>query len=263
MADNLLTAPSSVSPAAAPRVPDKFRDPRTGEIRVDALLKSYLELERRLSAAGTAANVAPDSDQPGEPARDSGGFMFDPADPVHRAQVLKALGVPDGPDGYCIDCAHGLFTPDTEINQSLHSAGFTPEQAQMVYDLAAQRLVPMVKTLASEFEAEGQLRQLVDHFGGQDKWREVSRQILVWARRNLPAPAVEALSTTTEGVLALYRLMRGGEPSPLRSQGQATTTNEADLHKIMRDPRYWRDRNPEVVAKVTDGFRRLYPDRPA
>ena len=29
---------------------------------------------------------------------------------------------------------------------------------------------------------------------------------------------------------------------------------------MMRDPRYWRDRNPEFVARVTDGFRRLFPD---
>ena len=30
-------------------VPEKFLDPATGEIRVEALLKSYLELEKRLS----------------------------------------------------------------------------------------------------------------------------------------------------------------------------------------------------------------------
>jgi hypothetical protein len=28
----------------------------------------------------------------------------------------------------------------------------------------------------------------------------------------------------------------------------------------MRDPRYWRDRNPELIAQVTDGFQRLYPN---
>ena len=37
--------------------------------------------------------------------------------------------------------------------------------------------------------------------------------------------------------------------------------NEADLHKMMRDPRYWRDRDPALLAKVTEGFRQLYPDR--
>jgi hypothetical protein len=35
--------------------------------------------------------------------------------------------------------------------------------------------------------------------------------------------------------------------------------DDAALSQMMRDPRYWRDRDPEVIAKVTEGFRRLYP----
>lgn len=35
--------------------------------------------------------------------------------------------------------------------------------------------------------------------------------------------------------------------------------DEAALSQMMRDPRYWRDRDPELVARVTEGFQRLYP----
>jgi hypothetical protein len=38
-------------------------------------------------------------------------------------------------------------------------------------------------------------------------------------------------------------------------------SGEADLYKLMRDPRYWRDRDPALIAKVTEGFRQLYPER--
>ena len=31
------------------------------------------------------------------------------------------------------------------------------------------------------------------------------------------------------------------------------------LRALMRDPKYWRERDPAVVARVTEGFRRLYP----
>ena len=31
-----------------------------------------------------------------------------------------------------------------------------------------------------------------------------------------------------------------------------------DLKNMMRDPRYWRDQDPELVEKVREGFRRLY-----
>ncbi len=34
---------------------------------------------------------------------------------------------------------------------------------------------------------------------------------------------------------------------------------EGELRNLMRDPRYWRDHDGELVRRVTDGFRRLYP----
>lgn len=233
MAENLLT---STVPGAPPTVPEKFRDPETGAVRVEALLKSYLELERKLSAPA--------------PALDGGG----------RPDLLAAPGVPDGPEGYCIACDHGLFEPDPAINGRLHGAGFTPDQAQLVYDLAAERLVPLIQELAAEFQAEREVERLSAQFGGAERWREVSRQLHAWAVKNLPPAAVEGLSTTYEGVMALHRMMTGGEPAALSMPaGAPSAGGEAELQALMRDPRYWRDRDPAVVSKVTDGFQRLYP----
>ena len=232
MAENLLT--SSV-PGVPPAVPEKFRDPETGAVRVDALLKSYLELERKLSAPGGGDDERPD--------------------------LLKAPGVPEGPEGYCIACDHGLFEPDPAINGRLHGAGFTPEQAQLVYDLAAERLVPLIQELAAEFQAEREIERLSAQFGGAERWREVSRQLHAWAVKNLPPAAVEGLSTTYEGVMALHRMMTGAEPAALSMPaGPASGGAEAELQALMRDPRYWRDRDPATVSRVTDGFRRLYPN---
>ncbi|WP_247887164.1 hypothetical protein [Azospirillum sp. SYSU D00513] len=249
MAENLLTASlaapetppaapavtSSAGADAMPPIPEKFRDPETGALRVEALLKSYLELERRLSAPP----AAPDLD---------------------RAGLLKALGVPDAPEGYGIACDHGLFEPDADINRRLHGAGFSPEQAQLVYDLAAERLVPLVQELAAEFQAEREVERLVAHFGGEETWREISRQLLSWGGRNLPPAALAGLATTYEGVMALHRMMTGAEPSALaRPPGPSAGDGDAELQALMRDPRYWRDRDPAIVARVTEGFQRLYP----
>jgi Phage T7 capsid assembly protein len=61
-------------------------------------------------------------------------------------------------------------------------------------------------------------------------------------------------------VLALHEMMRAREPSVLgRSDDAEPGATEADLRSLMRDPRYWRDRDPALVAKVTEGFKRLYP----
>lgn len=234
----LLPTATTTTPPAPPPVPEPFLDPATGSIRVDALLAAYRELEGRL-------------------ARMSAG----PAAGLDRPALLQALGVPAAPDGYAIACDHGLFQPDPEINGRLHAAGFAPDQAQLLYDLAAERLVPMIRELAADLQAEREIERLVSHFGGEDRWRDVSRQLLAWAGRNLPPAAVEGLSTTYEGVMALHRMMTGAEPSALRGAATASAGAAGDVHALMRDPRYWRDRDPAVVARVTEAFQRLYPDQ--
>ena len=35
--------------------------------------------------------------------------------------------------------------------------------------------------------------------------------------------------------------------------------DEGALRHMIRDPRYWRDRDPAILRKVSDGFKRLYP----
>ncbi|HYD97769.1 MAG TPA: hypothetical protein VEH84_00175 [Alphaproteobacteria bacterium] len=223
--------------ARPPQVPEKFWDAEAGALRTEALLKSYLELERKL-----------------------GGMVPLPAEGRADDRLRRALGVPDSHDGYCIDCAHGLFEPDPELNGRLHGAGFSQSQAQLVYDLAAERLVPMLQDLAAEYAADREMERVVQHFGGEDKWREVSRQLLAWGRKNLPGPALDGLATTFDGIVALHRMMAGGEAPALRGGGEAGPAGEAELRRLMRDPRYWRDRDPALVAQVTEGFKRLYPE---
>ncbi len=241
-ADNTETG-ADTPPAPEPRpahVPPKFWDPKTAQIRTEQLLKSYQELERRLSTLTNPAAAGS-------------------AQPADRTALLKALGVPDQPTEYQVNTDHNLFQTDPVVNQRLHAAGLTPAQVQAVYDLAAERFVPLVHEMAAQFEAEQQLRRLADHFGGTDKWREASRQMLAWGQKNLPASALEALSTTADGVMAIHKLMTAGEPTTLRAGSTPAGGETADLHALMRDPRYWRDRNPELIKKVTEGFQHLYP----
>lgn len=259
MADTLLTEAPAAAPAADAvpplPVPEKFRDPKTGALRVEALLKSYLELERRLSQSP--------QQQPAESAVASPDpASFDPAS-LEPVQLRRLLGAPESAEGYCIACDHGLFQPDPEINGRLFEAGYTPAQAQLLYDLAAERMVPLIQTVASEFQAEREVERLVARFGGEERWREVSRQLLAWAGKTLPPAAVEGLATSYEGVMALYSMMTGSEPSALSMAGSRPGggDGEAELRTLMRDPRYWRDRDPAVIARVTDGFQRLYPSQ--
>ena len=134
------------SPGRPAGLPDKFWDERSGQVRLDALIKSYAELERKLGS---------------QPLRE----------------------VPSSPDQYRLAVKSDLLTSDADINRRLHAAGFSQDQAQLVYDLASERLMPMIGELASMFEADAQIERLTQQFGGEERWREVARQIDVLGTR--------------------------------------------------------------------------------
>ncbi|MDB5413768.1 MAG: hypothetical protein JWR10_2103 [Rubritepida sp.] len=239
MPENLLqTTDASTTVGERPaEVPEKFWDAESGELRVDALLKSYRELERRMSQ-----RMAP----PG-----------DGADEEERGRWREMMNIPDSPDGYEVTPRHELCGPDAQIDGRLHEAGFSREQAQLVYDLASERLVPLISEAVQQFEADRQAEKLREHFGGEERFRRIAAQLNAWGRANLPASVLEALSTTTEGVLALERMMRGEEPRMERESTAPEALDEGELRRMMRDPRYWRQREPDFVKRVTEGFRKL------
>jgi len=239
MAENLLEAVGSEAveeasindtagdpeiPQRPDDVPEKFWDNEGGQIRTDALVKSYLELERKLGSTN------------------------------HREP-------PPAPEDYNISIGNEFLSNDPEVNKTLHAAGFSEDQVQVVYDLAGEHLVPMISDLASVFEAEQQTERLVNHFGGAEKWGLTARQIDTWARSQLPSHVMEALSTTYEGVLAMHQMMTNAEPGLLqKGETSRDTLSVADLKKLMKAPQYWRDQNPAAVEKVRQGFRSLYQD---
>ncbi len=177
MTENLLTN----------EIPDKFKDPETGDLKTDVLLRSYKELEKKLSQSPSAPKTA---------------------------------------EEYCIDCAHGFFTPDTEVNQRMHAKGFTHEQAQEAYNLAAEKMMPMILQVAAEFQADREVEKLINHFGGIEKWKEVSRQLLAYGQQNLGADVLENLSSSYEGVLALHRMMKTDEPGLKRGGSNVSAVGE-------------------------------------
>ena len=170
---NLLTEDLDIN-----AIPAKFKD-ESGAVRVQSIINSYNELEKKMSSGAPAAAPA---------------------------------NLPASPDEYCVECQHGLFQPDADVNKRLFESGLSNDQVQAVYDLAAERLVPMIAELAAEFQADREVEKLVNHFGGADQWRDISRQLLAFGQKNLPPEVLSNLSSSFEGVLALQRMMKGEEP---------------------------------------------------
>jgi len=240
MPEDLLQPVADAAPPQAARpaeVPEKFWDTATNALRTDALLKSYLELERRMSQR--AARPGPD------------------AAPEDLARFRQAMGIPDSADAYAITAPHDLCCPDPAVNEKLHAAQFSNDQAQLVYDLAAERLLPMIAEAAAQYEADRQRATLIQHYGGEEPFRRMAAQLAAWGQAKLPPAVYGALSSTAEGVMALEQMMRGQEPGLGRDSAAPTAESESELRAMMRDPRYWRSRDPQFIQRVTEGFRRL------
>ncbi len=219
------TTPESGAASSSPSgLPEKFWDRERGEVRIDSLAKSYLALEQKLGA-------------------------------------LAGVGVPDSPDGYDIKMKNELFASEPDVNAKLHAAGFSQDQAQTVYDLASEFMLPMVSEVAAEFHAQSQVERLAQHFGGGKKWGEMASQLKHWGRSKFPDEVFHALSSTYEGVLTMHKMMGNGEPGLIEGAGAGEEPlSEEGLKQMMQDPRYWRDHDPAFVERVRAGFKRLYPD---
>lgn len=238
MSNTLLdtpTTPNTSNSHGNPHgIPDKFWDGEKNEIRGEALAKSYMELERRLSQN-----------------KGQNGSQND----VH-SNLTSA-------EEYKIELKTDAFMADPEVNQQLFNAGFTQQQAQLVYDLASDHLIPMVSEMAEQFEAKHQLNSLKQHFGGDEKWKEISGQIRNWGRSAFPENVYHALSSSYEGVVAMSHMMgNSGEPGMLGTSMPASgATSEAGLKEMMRSPKYWRDHDPALMRQVKQGFAKLYPKK--
>jgi hypothetical protein len=238
------TTPDISEPAQPPAgrpagVPEKFWDRDASTIRTEALLKSYVELERKL---GSMVPLPGDDDQEG------------------RDRLRRALGVPASAEDYQLEARDELLEPTPAINTRLHQAGFTQEQAQLVYDLAAEHVLPLIDDAIGELHAARDAERLAQHFGGDASWQNMARQIRTWGEANLAGEVYRTLAASYDGVVAMHQMMQAREPAVLQeANGPQVDVDEASLTRMMRDPRYWRERDPGFVAQVTEGFQRLYP----
>ncbi len=206
------------------KIPNKFLDAE-GQLNTAALIKSYLELERKLSEIKSNENV--------------------PSQSVTE---------------YKLTMKSPLIQEDPEIDQTLLQHGFTNEQAQVVYDLAADKIIPALQNLMDDITTDQELKGLEQAFGGPEQFNIVARQISAWGEKNLDQKTFNALASSKDGILTMYKMMQGNLESPLlKGQGQMTPQDdEASLKKLMQNPKYWRDQDPELLKRVEAGFKRLY-----
>ena len=220
----LATGNASARPA---KLPQKFWDQQNGRVKLEELIDDYNYMASR----------------------------------DENLVETNQRNMPASYQQYQINIPNELLDHDEELFKQFYEHGFTNDQAQFVYDLANERVIPVLDQLTVSFEAQKQLAKLSAYFGGQERFDEASRQISAWAKQNLRPEVYDALASTAEGVIALYKMISSNEPLLGRETGFDGELSEQSLRKMMEDPRYWRDKDTAYINKITKGFQKLYPEK--
>jgi len=217
------------------KVPEKFQNP-DGTINVDALLKSYSELEKKM---GNMISIPNDN-----------------TDDAMREKFNRAIGVPENANDYP---TNELFD-DESIKQKFHEIGLTKSQVEKIYSIAEEFLSPVLSDLFSVKNETNEMLKLEKFFGSREKMNDALNAINTFGEKFLPHDAFDALCASASGIQGVYQMMQSMEPRVETNFNEQENLTDDDLRRMMRDPKYWRDADPEYVRKIENGFKKLYSE---
>lgn len=256
--------PPPADPPAAPTRPEhiaeKFWDAEKGEVRVEALAKSYSEAEKRMSGLRAAHRADFEKELFGKRPETPEGYQIAPPEkmPDHVVMLEKfepGMPLEEGKVYFAADATDPMWG---KVQAIAHRAGLSQEEfSAEIVPLIAEAMGHRVPTaeeraLANrEFEASlgenGPLR--AEHLRG-------------WLRGQVgedKARAIAGAINSKAAVEAFEDLMiaaGGARFSSTAAGAAAARQTEEELRSMMRDPRYESD--PAYQKQVTEGWRRLY-----
>ncbi len=215
------------------KIPEKFLN-NDGTLNADALMRSYLELEKKM---GNMISV------PGPDASDDA-----------RTRFNRAIGVPESEAEYPTSA---LFD-DEQVRKKFLEIGLTSSQVEKIYSIAEEFLSPVIGELFQMQNENDAIAELQKFFGSTEKMNDAMRAINAFGQKFLPADAFDALCATPQGIQGVYKMMQSMEPGIKTDKNTIEDLSDDQLRRMMRDPKYWRDADPEYVRKIENGFKKLY-----
>ncbi len=215
------------------KIPEKFLN-GDGTLNSDSLLKSYNELEKKI---GTMVSV-PNSE----------------SDDATRMRFNRAIGVPDDTAQYP---TNDMFD-DESVRQKFREIGLTCPQVEQIYKIANEYLLPLLSDLFAMQNETNAYQELKNFFGSTEKMNDALHAIDAFGNKFLPHDAFDVLCSTPAGIQGVYKMMQSMEPHVETQKNENENLTDNDLRRMMRDPKYWRDNDPEYVRKIENGFKKLY-----
>lgn len=266
-----LSGAGTEAPARPDWAPEPFWDAEKGVLKAEDLAKAHAELGSRF-------------------AKGKAGF----ADEL-RAEITAELrkGVPDAPDGYQVAAPKQGVPDDLVLLDAQPGADFVPEEGKKYFLLDPKSplmawwkgvahkaglgqedfqaaIVQFAQAQAQPTPTKAEIAEQNSRFyaslgdGGQKRVAHLAGQL----KGMVGEQAMPVLDAFVEfggkaAVETLERLVEkaGGPRFAAGGGGAPAEITEAELRKMMADPRYHRDRDPALIKQVTDGFAKLYPGK--
>ena len=212
-------------------VPEKFWDKDKNQVRVDEVMKSYTEVEKELHKV-KGEHKAPDEYEVVIPEKYKESIELPDDDPM--------LG------------AYKEYAKENNFSQSQ----FTANLGFFVDFMSKQ--------------AEADLQAEVEKFGGEDKAKTTIKNVRTFLKNRLSPESYEVIVSTTntfeqfQALDELRKLASVQSPPPNDSNANIESDlTEEQLRALMKKPEYYdeRKRDPDLVKKVEEGFKKLYPPK--
>ncbi|MBQ0013561.1 MAG: hypothetical protein KBS86_03270 [Proteobacteria bacterium] len=216
-------------------IPEKFQN-KDGTLNQEALIKSYYELEKKIGSMVSVPNES--------------------SDDVTRAKFNRAIGVPENADEY----PRNKLFDDESLRAKFYDMGLTKKQVEQIYNVANDYLRPALSEIFSVRKESDEFSELEKFFGNNEKMHDALREINAFGEKFLPRDAFDELCSTAQGIQSVYKMMQSMEPSVETEKNINENLSDDDLRRMMNDPKYWRDNDPEYVRKIENGFKKLYSE---
>ena len=217
-------------------LPEKFWDPDMKAPRSQVMAKSFTELEGKFRQKTDAIKAE-----------------------IHAE--MRALA----PEKYEINLSPDLKLPDNvELNfgedDPLISwfSSFAREQgmSQETFDKALNQYVGIEVSNMPDMNKE--IEKLGDH--GKDRLLRVHS----WLESKLSEDelgSLQPLLSSASQVEALEKLMKSSGPADFEGDSGGTGLTLEELRSMQNDKRYWQEKDPAFIRKVSDGYKRLYKNQ--
>lgn len=203
--------------------------------------------------------------------------LYKAVDGFRKAQAEK--GVPESAAGYTIDLPDEVksaifnFGEDGKdpvweaITPVFHEEGISQKGALAIVSKLAE-ILPTVAQAAGANDSAADFEYA--SYGGADKAKPHIDGVTAWASAlhrdgKLSEKALNEIKLSLEygeglSMISELRVAMGAQPIPanISQQEAESTLTEEQLQTMVKDPRYWKTKEPDFIRQVDEGFQKVY-----